>query len=94
MHPFYSLYLIMAIYCPTLLLEGADSSTKVCRNAASYCGVLDEKYPDKRPMGFPFDRPPDKKTTTLTKFIEKSPNITTTEIRIRFEDRVIRRYPR
>ncbi|XP_046649864.1 phenoloxidase subunit 1-like [Daphnia pulicaria] len=70
-----------------------DDTKKLCRNAASYCGILDDKYPDKRPMGFPFDRPPDKSITTLAKFVEKSPNITTTEIRIQFEDRVIRRFP-
>lgn len=26
-------------------------------NSASYCGLRDGEYPDKRPMGFPFDRP-------------------------------------
>jgi hypothetical protein len=82
----------------TIALNGlcpltGDDTKKLCRNAASYCGILDDKYPDKRPMGFPFDRPPDKSITTLAKFVEKSPNITTTEIRIQFEDRVIRRFP-
>lgn len=28
----------------------------VCKDAASYCGIRDQKYPDRRPMGFPFDR--------------------------------------
>ncbi|XP_057375654.1 phenoloxidase subunit 1-like isoform X2 [Daphnia carinata] len=74
------------------VVNGEDTK-KLCRNAASYCGVLDEKYPDKRPMGFPFDRPPDKMMTTLAKFVEKSPNMKTTEIRIQFEDRIIRRFP-
>ena len=27
-----------------------------CTNAVSYCGILDSKFPDARPMGFPFDR--------------------------------------
>ncbi|XP_064114999.1 hemocyanin AA6 chain-like [Macrobrachium nipponense] len=27
-----------------------------CSNAVSYCGILDSKFPDTRPMGFPFDR--------------------------------------
>ncbi|XP_055374475.1 phenoloxidase 2-like [Condylostylus longicornis] len=27
-----------------------------CSDAAIYCGVRDRLYPDKRPMGFPFDR--------------------------------------
>ncbi|GFT57366.1 hemocyanin F chain [Nephila pilipes] len=27
-----------------------------CGNASSYCGIKNQKYPDKRAMGFPFDR--------------------------------------
>ena len=71
--------------------DGAEAVKKVCRNAASYCGVLDDKYPDKKPMGYPFDRPPDKDTRTLAQFL--TPNMTTVEIHIQFEDRIIRRYP-
>uniref|UniRef100_A0A1W7RAD3 Hemocyanin subunit 5 n=1 Tax=Hadrurus spadix TaxID=141984 RepID=A0A1W7RAD3_9SCOR len=29
----------------------------LCSDALSYCGAKDHKYPDKKPMGFPFDRP-------------------------------------
>ncbi|KAF2350450.1 Hemocyanin/hexamerin middle domain [Trinorchestia longiramus] len=35
-----------------------------CAGAASYCGVLDERYPDMRPMGFPFDRLPPRELRT------------------------------
>lgn len=27
-----------------------------CNEAASYCGVRDRLYPDRKPMGYPFDR--------------------------------------
>lgn len=27
-----------------------------CTEAASFCGIRDRKYPDLRPMGYPFDR--------------------------------------
>ncbi|XP_066957149.1 phenoloxidase 2-like [Macrobrachium rosenbergii] len=30
--------------------------SRECSNAVSYCGILDSKFPDSRPMGFPFDR--------------------------------------
>lgn len=30
-----------------------------------YCGIRGEKYPDKRPMGFPFDRPIPKKSVLV-----------------------------
>ncbi|GIY15233.1 hypothetical protein CDAR_35001, partial [Caerostris darwini] len=36
--------------------EGANVKT-ICSDAVSYCGAKDQKYPDKKPMGFPFDRP-------------------------------------
>lgn len=29
----------------------------VCTDAASYCGLRDRRYPDRRSMGYPFDRP-------------------------------------
>ena len=29
-----------------------------CKESISFCGILDELYPDKRAMGFPFDRYP------------------------------------
>ncbi|ODN02615.1 Phenoloxidase 2 [Orchesella cincta] len=28
-----------------------------CRDSISYCGMIDDKFPDSRPMGYPFDRP-------------------------------------
>jgi tyrosinase len=28
----------------------------ICNDAASYCGIRDRKYPDKKAMGYPFDR--------------------------------------
>ena len=27
-----------------------------CKESLSYCGILNDKYPDAKPMGFPFDR--------------------------------------
>ena len=30
----------------------------VCDDAVSFCGLKDQKYPDRRNMGFPFDRQP------------------------------------
>ena len=71
--------------CVYLLIEW-----KSCWDAASYCGVLNEKYPDKKPMGYPFDRPMDKNVTQLSQFL--TPNMATANIRIQFEDDVIRHF--
>nr|CCA94923.1 hemocyanin subunit b [Mastigoproctus giganteus] len=35
---------------------GDHGKTGVCSDAVSYCGAKDQLYPDKRAMGFPFDR--------------------------------------
>ncbi|XP_071525779.1 phenoloxidase 1-like [Panulirus ornatus] len=35
-----------------------ESPSKRCNYAVSFCGILDEKFPDSKPMGFPFDRRP------------------------------------
>ncbi|GFT57363.1 hemocyanin F chain [Nephila pilipes] len=36
-------------------VDGPNSPSE-CGDASSYCGIKNQKYPDKRAMGFPFDR--------------------------------------
>nr|SMH67862.1 PPO1 [Scolopendra dehaani] len=36
--------------------DRVNGDSKQCHDATSYCGVINEKYPDKKPMGYPFDR--------------------------------------
>ncbi|XP_054709529.1 hemocyanin D chain-like [Uloborus diversus] len=55
-------------------------ATVVCSDAVSYCGAKDQKYPDKRAMGYPFDR--HIKARTATQF--KTPNMSFTEIRVQY----------
>ena len=40
------------------------AGARQCADAASYCGILNDRYPDKRPMGFPFDRQPPRELRT------------------------------
>ncbi|KAJ1519799.1 hypothetical protein ONE63_005052 [Megalurothrips usitatus] len=53
-----------------------------CSDAPSICGVFGGKYPDKRPMGFPFDRRPPAHVDTLRSFL--TPNMLARSITIRF----------
>ncbi|XP_065341688.1 phenoloxidase subunit 1-like [Cloeon dipterum] len=53
-----------------------------CKIAASYCGIFNKKYPDKRAMGYPFDRASSAKT--LSEFI--IPNMYTRVVNIVHED--------
>ncbi|KAK7871345.1 hypothetical protein R5R35_007603 [Gryllus longicercus] len=63
----------------------------MCSDGHSYCGIRNQLYPDRRPMGFPFDRLPrqvdPEKPTTLEMFL--TPNMIVTPVRIYFNDRVV-----
>ena len=60
-----------------------------CNDAYSFCGLKDRLYPDKRAMGFPFDRRAT--ATNLQSFISPYPNMRTTDITIRFNNTIIAR---
>lgn len=55
-----------------------------CKDAVSFCGLKDRKYPDARPMGYPFDRQPRAGVETLAQFL--TGNMAVTEINVRFLD--------
>lgn len=61
-----------------------------CTSAASYCGIRDRQYPDRKAMGYPFDRKGRTGVSNLATFL--TPNMKTQEITITFNDRVIQRY--
>lgn len=49
---------------------------------AAYCGIRNKKYPDKRAMGFPFDRLFDTSYEKLDDLCHEYPNMNTTRIKI------------
>jgi hypothetical protein len=55
-----------------------------CNDAASFCGLRDRLYPDRRPMGFPFDR--NNAATSLTQFANKTTNMALGQLQIRFSN--------
>ncbi|KAI5703503.1 hypothetical protein M8J75_012530 [Diaphorina citri] len=67
----------------------SPQSTATCDNASSFCGVRDSKYPDKRAMGFPFDRVPRSGVNTMQQFL--TPNMAVLDVKIRFADRIVRK---
>lgn len=58
-----------------------DETGKKC-TSMSYCGLQDELYPDKRPMGYPFDRQLPQ-GVTISSLIDKNENWASRTIRIR-----------
>lgn len=61
-----------------------DSVYGKCTKAFSYGGLLRDKYPDKRSMGFPFDRPASIETLTINNFLLE--NMKAQRVIIKFED--------
>nr|P02241.3 RecName: Full=Hemocyanin D chain; Short=HcD [Aphonopelma sp.]CAB89499.1 hemocyanin subunit d [Aphonopelma californicum (nom. dub.)] len=61
-------------------VQGAGEQT-ICSDAVSYCGAKDQKYPDKKAMGYPFDRPIQVRTPSQF----KTPNMAFQEIIIQYE---------
>lgn len=55
-----------------------------CNDAASYCGIRDRMYPDKKPMGYPFDRLPRSGSDSLASFL--TPNMGVAECTIQHQD--------
>ncbi|XP_065201957.1 phenoloxidase 1-like [Planococcus citri] len=64
-----------------------DNGGGGCDNAVSFCGVRNSRYPDRRPMGFPFDRLPRAGAPTINQFL--TPNMRVQDVVIRFTDRIV-----
>ncbi|XP_022907908.2 phenoloxidase 1-like [Onthophagus taurus] len=62
-----------------------ETTSGECKDAMSYCGVKDQKYPDKRAMGYPFDRPSNYQT--LQTFLTS--NMIVQNCKILFRDQVV-----
>lgn len=60
-----------------------------CNDAASYCGVRDRLYPDRRAMGYPFDRLPRRGADRLQQFL--TPNMNVSSCTIVHTDRTVTR---
>ncbi|XP_049838944.1 phenoloxidase 2-like [Schistocerca gregaria] len=64
-----------------------DTSDTSCLPAHSYCGLHNRLYPDRRNMGYPFDRMPRDGVSTLREFM--TPNMAMIDVRIRHIDVVV-----
>lgn len=66
-----------------------------CNEAFSFCGLRNQKYPDLRPMGYPFDRNSqfgnNQDVTSLMDLSEQLSNTTLGECLIRFTNTIINR---
>lgn len=60
-----------------------------CNDASTFCGVRDRLYPDRRPMGYPFDRLTRQGVDRLQQFL--TPNMATVQCTIIHTDRTVQR---
>ena len=70
------------------ILQINQDITGECNDADSYCGIKDKLYPDRRSMGYPFDRAPRDGVDTLQQFL--TPNMRVQDVTIRFENRTFK----
>ncbi|XP_075147710.1 phenoloxidase 2-like [Haematobia irritans] len=68
-------------------VEQTNNSVDACGDAYSFCGLKDQKYPDKRTMGFPFDRR--LLANNLDALTSSFSNLKKTDVKIIFNDRVV-----
>lgn len=55
--------------------NGRISECTKCVAAPAYCGLRGQKYPDKRAMGYPFDRPTENNINTIDDFLTSNMNV-------------------
>lgn len=60
-----------------------------CNDAPAFCGIQDGLYPDKKPMGYPFDRNSRANARYLNEFL--TPNMKAQDVLIVFNNRLIER---
>ncbi|XP_050666694.1 phenoloxidase 1-like isoform X1 [Leptidea sinapis] len=66
-------------------VDQPDGTSMTCKQASSFCGLRDRLYPDRRSMGYPFDRP----STTASSIQDfLLPNMSLIDVTIRLQDSV------
>ncbi|XP_001661891.2 phenoloxidase 2 [Aedes aegypti] len=75
-------------------LDAVDQTSDTlgpCDDAHSFCGLRDKLYPDRRAMGFPFDRKVEASVATLQDFVTPNSNMRTNSLRVRYTNKLIAR---
>ncbi|XP_022907906.2 phenoloxidase 2-like [Onthophagus taurus] len=82
------LFVMISDYEQDKVDQPATDDAVECDDASSYCGLRNKKYPDKRSMGYPFDRVPRQGAETLPKFL--TPNMRVQDVLINHANRTVR----
>ncbi|XP_037809672.1 phenoloxidase 1-like [Lucilia sericata] len=82
----FDLFVMISNYADDAVVQ-SNNSQDVCGDAYSFCGLKDKLYPDKRTMGFPFDRR--LPANTLNALTSTFSNMAKTDVVIVFNDSII-----
>lgn len=80
------IFAMVSNYADDVVVQDLTGS---CTSAQAYCGIRDRLYPDKRNMGFPFDRKATKNDGSLQDFV--LPNMNVVDCKIIFNDTTVER---
>nr|BBM95985.1 tyrosinase 2 [Plautia stali] len=69
-------------------VEDNNQGDNRCADAVSYCGIRNKMYPDKRSMGFPFDRQPREGVDTIEQFL--TPNMRIVDVAVHHTNTTVR----
>ncbi|XP_052872969.1 phenoloxidase 8-like [Anopheles cruzii] len=86
----FDLFAMVSDYAQDQVVQDLDPNAP-CNDAHSFCGLRDKKYPDRRAMGFPFDRRTEDTVKTLNDFVAPNGNMKAATIQVKFNNTVIAR---
>ncbi|XP_034653505.1 phenoloxidase 2 [Drosophila subobscura] len=82
----FDLFVMISDYSQDSVVQ-PNTPNDSCSTAYSFCGLKDKLYPDRRTMGFPFDRR--LPNANLTEMVGAFQNMAKTDLKIVFNDRVV-----
>ncbi|XP_058123431.1 uncharacterized protein LOC131294559 [Anopheles ziemanni] len=86
----FDLFAMISNYADDTVNQEFDENVN-CNDSHSFCGLRDQLYPDRRPMGYPFDRRMPTAVRTLGDFLRPNSNMAMTQVQVRFTNTVIAR---
>lgn len=86
----FDLFAMISDYTADTVNQEFDENVD-CNDSHSFCGLRDRLYPDRRAMGYPFDRRAPNAIRTLQDFARPNSNMALTNVQIRFTNSVIAR---
>ncbi|XP_034477320.1 phenoloxidase 2 [Drosophila innubila] len=83
----FDLFVMISDYSNDSVQQLTNTPNDACSTAYSFCGLKDKLYPDRRTMGFPFDRrlPND----NLNDLVGAFSNMAKTDLMIKFNDKTV-----